>query len=179
MIYSLGVLEEQDIVTKSLRHPPVDALSNAAKDLSKKKLDKKNCQKDLAALGTTADQVRTGAQAANVVNGIGSTVPLSSLYATSPNPLVQRNANSVPGTVGSYFASNPGAVALSQLGGSNIYVNPGLISPANYFQNLGVAFHEVIHNVTGLTDPDVQRALGLKESPITDNITQKLVKDCL
>jgi len=84
----------------------------------------------------------------------------------------------VPGTVGSFFASNPGAVAVSQLGGSNIYVNPGLISPSNYFQNLGTAFHEVVHNVSGLTDSDIQRALGLGESPITNNITQKLIKDC-
>ena len=61
----------------------------AAKDLSKKKLDKKNCQKDLAALGVTADQVRQGAADANILNGVGSTVPLSSLYATSPNPIVQ------------------------------------------------------------------------------------------
>ncbi len=151
----------------------------AAKDLSKKKLDKKNCQKDLAALGVTADQVRQGAADANILNGVGSTVPLSSLYATSPNPIVQRNASSVPGTVGSFLAANPGAVAVSQLGGSNIYVNPGLISSGNYFQNLGVAFHEVIHNVTGLTDTDIQKALGLKDSPITDNITQRLIRDCL
>ncbi len=157
----------------------VGAFSNAAKDLSKKKLDKKNCQKDLAALGVSADQIRSGASAANIINGVGSTVPLSSLYATSPNPLVQRNANSVPGTVGSFFASNPGAVAVSQLGGSNIYVNPGLINPGNYFQNLGTAFHEVVHNVSGLTDSDIQRALGLEESPITNNITQKLIRDCL
>ena len=157
----------------------IDALAQAAKDLSKKKLDKKNCQKDLAELGVSADQIRSGAGAANIINGVGSTVPLSSLYATSPNPLVQRNANSVTGTVGSYLASNPGVVAVSQLGGSNIYVNPGLISPGNYFQNLGTAFHEVVHNVTGLTDPDIQRALGLNESPISENITQKLIRDCL
>ena len=150
----------------------------AAKDLSKKKLDKKNCQKDLAALGVTADQVRQGAADANILNGVGSTVPLSSLYATSPNPIVQRNASSVPGTVGSFLAANPGAVAVSQLGGSNIYVNPGLINLGNYFQNLGTAFHEVLHNVSGLTDPDIQRALALNENAPSDNITQKLIKDC-
>jgi hypothetical protein len=38
--------------------------------------------------------------------------------------------------------------------------------------------HEVIHNMTGLTDPDIQRALGLDETKPSDNITQKLKKDC-
>jgi hypothetical protein len=156
----------------------VERLANAAKELSKKKLDNKNCQKDLAALGITADQVRAGAQAANISNGIGSTVPRSSLYATSPNPDIRRNANTISGTIGSYFASNPEAVALSQLGGSNIYVNPGRIN-ADYYQNVGIAFHEVIHNITGTVDSDIQRALGLKEASITDNITKKLIKDCL
>src|SRR5262249_36040813 len=144
--------------------------------LSKKKLKNKDCQKDLAALGVTADQVRKGAVNANFLNGVGSTVPLSSLYATSPVPSVR--SLPVTGTVGDALAK-PGVVAESQLGGPNIYVNPALIKPADYFQNMGVAFHEVLHNITGLTDPDIQRALGLKDNGPSDNITKKLIRDCL
>jgi hypothetical protein len=156
----------------------ISSLQDAAKGLSKKKLNNKNCKKDLAALGVTADQVRKGAVNANFLNGVGSTVPLSSLYATSPIPNIQKLAPSVTGTVGDTLAQS-GNVAVSQLGGPNIYVNPAMIKPADYWQNLGLAFHEVLHNITGLTDPDIQRALGLKDNEPSDNITKKLIRDCL
>jgi hypothetical protein len=38
--------------------------------------------------------------------------------------------------------------------------------------------HEVLHNVTGLTDPDIERKLGLPDNGPSDVITQKLLKDC-
>jgi hypothetical protein len=117
------------------------------------------------------------AQAANVLNGVGSTVPLSSLYATSPVPGVPQAGATAIGTVGDKL-SQPGVVAVSQLGGPNIYANPALINPTNYFQNLGTAAREVLHNVSGLTDPDIQRALALNVNAPSDNITQKLIKDC-
>lgn len=73
----------------------------------------------------------------------------------------------------------PGTVAVSQLGGPKIYVNPTMINPHDYFQNLGLVFHEVLHNVTGLTDPDIQRAFGLDQDKPSSNIAQKLINDCL
>jgi RHS repeat-associated protein len=154
-----------------------DALKKTAKDLTKKKLNKKKCLKDLALLQTTGDKVRAGAQAANIQNGVGSSVPLSSLYATSPVPGVPQAGASLPGTVGDKLAE-PGTVAVSQLGGPNIYVNPGMIDPTKYFQNLGTAFHEVLHNVTGLTDQDIERAFELSENGPTSQIDQKLIRDC-
>ena len=59
-----------------------------------------------------------------------------------------------------------------------VNVNPAVISPSNYWQNIGTVFHEVTHNITGLTDPDLQRALGLSTKALSDNITQKLLQDC-
>jgi RHS repeat-associated protein len=155
----------------------VGFIKDAAKDLSKKKLDKKDCQDTLSKLGITADQVRAGAQAANIMNGVGSTVSLSSLYATSPDPTIQQNANTITGTVGDRLAT-PGTVAVAQLGGPAIYVDPAKFNVADYWTNLSIVFHEVLHNVTGLTDPDIQRKLGLDESKPSHNITEKLKKDC-
>jgi len=37
--------------------------------------------------------------------------------------------------------------------------------------------HEILHNVTGLTDGDIQSALGLGGG-VSNNITQRLIKDC-
>jgi RHS repeat-associated protein len=140
-------------------------------------VDGGDCADDLLALGLNGEMVANGASNADFHNGVGSTVPLSSLYETSPNPLVARNAPFIPGTVGDAM-KGPGTVALAQLGGNNIYLNTGIIDPSNFAANVGTLFHEVVHNVTGLTDSDIQRSLGLPESPITSNITNKLMKDC-
>jgi RHS repeat-associated protein len=155
----------------------VGFIKDAAKDLSKKKLDGKNCQKLLAALGITAEQVRAGARAANIMNGVGSTVPRSSLYETAPNPDLRRVGKTITETVGDHLAK-PGVVAASQLGGPDIYVDPGKFNVSDYWQNLSIVFHEVVHNVTGLTDPDIQRRLVLDESKPSDNITQEIKKNC-
>jgi RHS repeat-associated protein len=156
---------------------PLGFIKNAAKDLAKKKLDNKNCQNDLAALGVTVDQVIAGAESANIMNGVGSTVTLSSLYANSPDPNIQKIANTITGTVGDKLAT-PGAVAVAQLGGPAIYVDPAKFNVSAYWQNISIVLHEVLHNVTGLTDPDIQRKLGLDENQPSDNITKKLKKDC-
>jgi hypothetical protein len=69
-------------------------------------------------------------------------------------------------------------VALAQLGGNNIYLNSSLINPNNYYQNIGTLLHELLHNITGITDQDLQGDLGLSQSSVSNNITQKLIKDC-
>jgi hypothetical protein len=150
---------------------PVKILVGLAKELAKKKFDKKTCAKDLAALGVTADQVRAGALAANITNGVDSQVPLADLYRPELKTLVS-------GTVGERLAK-PGTVALASMVSHDIYVNPGMINSTDYYGNEGIDFHEVIHNITGMTDPDIQRKLGLPESDDTSNITNKLIKDCL
>jgi RHS repeat-associated protein len=159
-----------------LKGRPVRTLVKAAKDLQKQKLSRKDCKKLLNALGVTAEQVRQAALQANFINGVGSTVPLSSLYANSPVPSVRRAGAAVTGTVGEALAE-PGVVAWAQMGGSNVYVDPSKINPANYWQNMATVFHEVLHNITGMTDPDIQRALGLPENG-SSNITNRIVKDC-
>jgi hypothetical protein len=152
------------------------AFQRAAKDLSNKKFSK-NCEKDLAALHVSDSQVHSGASAAVFLNGVGNNTPMSSLYASSPVSSVRQAGTAVTGTVGTSIAK-PGTVAVAQLGGPDIYLNPGLINTGDYFTNSATALHEILHNVTGLTDNDFQRALGLPESRISNNITQKLLKDC-
>lgn len=155
----------------------VGFLKKAAEHLAKKKLDKKECQELLAALGVTADQVRAGAEAANIMDGVGSTVLRSTLYETSPYATVRQAGTNITNTVGNELAK-PGTVAVAQLGGSAIYVDPKKFDVADYWTNLSVIFHEVLHNVTGLTDEDIQGKLGLDQNKPSHNITEKLKKDC-
>jgi RHS repeat-associated protein len=143
-------------------------LGDAAKEVAKKKLDKKDCLDDLKKLGVTADEATAAAAAANFINGVGSTVPLQDLYP--PNLKVD-------GTVGGKL-SQSGAVAVASLVGHDIYFNPANIKASDFYFNLGTALHEALHNITGLTDTDMQRALQIKEQDNSENISKKLMKDC-
>lgn len=154
------------------------AATDALNRLQKDKLNKKPCTHDLDQLGLEPSDIHVGAEQANLINGVGDNTPMSSLYATAPNPDLVSHAASVPGTVGQNLAM-PGHIAVSQLGGHNIYVNPSRIDPLNFFENKANMMHEVIHNMTGLTDADIQRALGLSQDQPSSNISRKLKQDCL
>ena len=156
-----------------------NTLRRAAKELAKRDFTKKpDCMKDLELLGVTAAQVQQGCTDAVFLNGIGSDVSRASLYANSPIEAI-RGAPGVTRTVGDFFAANPGVVAQAELGGSDIYINPALITGSDFYGNQGLVLHEVLHNVTGLTDDDMKRALGLPEAAPSKVIADRLVKDCL
>jgi len=145
------------------------------------------CDADFTAVGkatgganvdVSAETITAAAGSATFLNANGSTTAMQSLYASSPVQGVQQAGNLVTGTVGSFVASNPGTVAVAQMGGSAIYINSIYINPASVTQNLGIVLHELLHNVSGLTDGDIQDALGIEQTNVTDNITQKLIADC-
>jgi RHS repeat-associated protein len=153
-------------------------LLTAAKNLEKQgkegKLDSGACATLLAALGITGNDVAAGAANAVFYDGTTSNASFSSLYEnTAAGRTVAAQYAGI--TVAGHFATHPGTAAMAQLNGNNVYVNPSLIASAGA---LGTVFHEVIHNVSGLVDSEIQRRLGLPESSITSNITAKLMQDC-
>jgi RHS repeat-associated protein len=154
-------------------------LGSAREDVSASpSLDDVFCQRDLIALGITLDQLGKGLMAANYANGTGSTVTSASLYAKSPNQTLARAGAGIKGTVGDQIAT-PGVVAVSQLGGNMTYINPSQVNKLTSTELEGLAMHEALHNVIGLTDSDFQRALGLPEGAPSVNIANKLIEDCL
>jgi hypothetical protein len=124
-------------------------------------------------LGTLVD----AAAGAQFRGGPGSLTPLSSVYSLTPA------ANSVSGTIGQFFALNPGTTAISQFGapqsvGSTIYYDPAKISN-NLSNNMALLMHEAFH-LLGFDDADLQTALGLPVDPKnTRNISIKLLNDCI
>jgi hypothetical protein len=122
-----------------------------------------------------------GAGNAVVLDGTkATTVPQASLSANAPSAAAasQRFGSM---TVAQYFASTPSTVADSQLKGNQIYINPGMIfgNPGDVTLNSAYALHEVIHNVTGLTDSEMQALLPtLTVQFDSANITKKLILDC-
>ncbi|HWB82994.1 MAG TPA: hypothetical protein VG675_02555 [Bryobacteraceae bacterium] len=135
------------------------------------------CNDDFSVLGTTAAAVQADASNVDIENGTDSAVLHASLCANTSSAAVAA-AQFGNLTVGQYQAQNPGTVAQEQLNGSAIYINAALIDPNAYFQNLGVVLHEILHNITGLTDDAIQSAFGLPTNQPSNNITQKLIKDC-
>jgi len=154
-----------------------NAFQRAAKSIAKKKKFKKPCNQDFAALGTNSAAIQADAANLNIQNGVGSTVLEASLWAAGATAAAAA-AQYGSQTIGQYIAQNPGTVAEAQMNGNTIYINSSLISASNFFQNLGVVLHEILHNVTGLDDPDIETKLGLPTSPVSDIITKKLIKDC-
>jgi len=145
--------------------------------LKKVRLNKKPCQKDLKALGITPDQVQQGIENANLINGVGSNVPLADEYANTP--AYSSAQQSLAGqTVGQELAQ-PGTRATSQLNGNDVYVDPSKFDPNDYWGNMATELHEIAgHNVAGLTDDAIQTDLGLAVQKNSSNITKKLGQDC-
>ncbi|MGZ3727370.1 MAG: hypothetical protein ACXWQQ_16330 [Pseudobdellovibrio sp.] len=156
------------------------AMSSIAAKVANMKKFKTKCIADFEILGTTPDAIATAASSLTFYDGMTSDVPRSSLYATSPIPLVAHLADLVQGTVGEAFRANPkGLVAMAQMGRSIIYLNAGLINPNAYYQNLATVLHELLHNVTSLTDSDIQRKFNIPEGVSSENISKKMSDDCL
>ena len=153
------------------------ALQNAAMQVSNMQFNLV-CTATLALIRMTPAGLRAAATQAVFVNGIGNGTPYASLFANSPLPFVARAAAGLPGTIGDQFRMNPGLVALAEPGGRNIYINPALINPADARGNRGFVAHETTHNVTGLGDENLQSRLGLPITPISVNISNRLIQDC-
>jgi hypothetical protein len=125
--------------------------------------------------------MQAGAQNAHLFKGTTSNTLRSSLFANtkafSSAQLQYRTQ-----TISQAMATNPHIEALSALNGSTIYINPAMTAVTNlntFWDNSAMIAHEVVHNVTGLTDEDIQSRLGLKvDSNNTKNISDKLKQDC-
>ena len=168
---------------QNARDPNLANANSALKQVRKNKFNKKPCKKDLKALDTTPQAMQAGAQNAQLINGTTSNALRSSLFDGNPPSAAYHTAQAQfkNQTISQAMAANPGIEALSVLNGNSIYINPQLtaISASNSFwDNAAMIAHEVVHNVTGFTDDEIQSRLGLKVSNITKNISNKLKSDC-
>ena len=139
-----------------------------------------NCEKDLAAVGVTDAQVWSAAQAANIVYGLTA----FSAYALDAygNSSAYSAAEATWGNISMVQYMTlvaPNAAAVAQLNGSNIYINPSWVNGMSSLQQEAMVLHELLHNITGQTDDVIQGQLGLSTTAASQNIGDKLMKDCL
>jgi RHS repeat-associated protein len=166
------------------------AFRNAATSIAGTTTWGTECEKDFAALGVTDSAMQAGASTAQFLDGVRSNVPEANLYIGAATPETAAFGAGMSGTVGeSIAARSQSTIAESELGGNQIYLNGQLISGlmnGSYrltggavFDITAIAMHEILHNITGLGDSQLQSRLGIPASGVTDSISQKLRTDCL
>ena len=134
------------------------------------------CKKTLAALGTDIGTLK--ARRPVIIDGTFN----NTLYWTLYSPNLQAAAKAGPDgmkPISQVMREDLGTKAMSEAGGNTIYINPNLVNFSTGSENIATYIHEVIHNATGLLDPDIQRALNLPEGHGTKNISDLLQKQCV
>jgi RHS repeat-associated protein len=138
-----------------------------------------DCEADLKAVGVTDAQITAAALSTNIINGFTAiTNYAQDVYGNSPL------AAAAAGQYGSenmvqFMANNLNVAAVAQLNGSNVYINSGLVNAMTPAQQSAMLLHEMLHNITGQTDDALQDALGLPTNQASQNISDKLQRDCL
>jgi len=140
------------------------------------------CEADLAAVGVTNSEISAGALYAFIVNGM--TQAAGSTYAQDAygNSAAYNAAVGRWGTISmaQYMTLvAPNAAAVAQLNGNTIYINAAWVNGMGVLDQQAMLLHELLHNITGLTDDAIQSALGLSTAAASQNIGDKLRKDCL
>ena len=73
----------------------------------------------------------------------------------------------------------PNAAAVAQANGSNIYINASWVNGMGVGDRQAMLLHEILHNITGKFDEDLQGSLGVPVGAASQNIGDKLKRDCL
>jgi hypothetical protein len=131
--------------------------------------------------GHTVDAIsrlQSAAASAEVYDGTISDRTVRSPYVGSAVPGLGGRLPDPNITIAEKLAKEPGVMAMSSLGGNEIFIRPMYVNQVGSGWLAATMMHELLHNITGLTDPDLQRSLGLPEANDTRNITVRLLADC-
>ena len=132
----------------------------AAREIEKKKKWNKDCEKLLTSLGTSSTSIAEAASRVVFIEAPGSTVLYASLYSNTVLAAAAA-AQWKATTIGGYIAANPNTKAIAELNGNRVYLNQKWWG-GNYNEDLATVMHELVHNITGLTDSDIERILDIE-----------------
>jgi hypothetical protein len=167
----------------------LDLFQNIAASMLGTMSTNSHCQKDVDALGKEARGV-SGAKTidddslmetildTDYQNGLTATAPESSLN----DPAINLHPNIANEPIKDMFKVTSTSIneAVAQLGGNIVYVRSAYVVNLSPFHGAALVTHEALHNL-GLTDPQVEKALGLTSAACgngTDCISTKLEEDC-
>jgi hypothetical protein len=110
-----------------------------------------------------------------IFNGFTSDTPMANLFANANISAIRTGPG---GTVQQYFSANPNTHAMSVLGGNGIYINPRYFADSSLCLEVGTIMHELLHNLTGLTDDQIESNLGITNAVGSYGITIQLLANC-
>jgi hypothetical protein len=124
----------------------------------------RECDEFLVSMGSSTAQLKAAAANVNILDATNSSFLMKDLFAGATNPIVPTKAAEDYGsmTVGYYVGHyapqllNKNIVALGQLNGNIVFINPSLWVGVQY----ETMMHELFHNITGYTDTDIEKAFG-------------------
>ena len=159
----------------------VDGLNDALRILASRTEFSQDCLESLKAVGLNVDQLRMAAHTVNATPSTASQSIRDAYGMTNDQQRVGRSAQTQLNVqnaayllatsggstlrdfnVADYFFIYQNTIAYTPWGGANIYVNVSTVY-SRYFtpeQNLGRAFHELIHNILGTDDDDIAKELA-------------------
>jgi RHS repeat-associated protein len=113
-------------------------------------------------------------------------VTMASLFAGSPFPSTQQAVGYGTQSVAAFIAAQAAAGmpvgAVAQLGGTSVYINYATTNLTNLYLNESNVLHEALHNITGLTDQQIEYTLssyGLNPQTSSAQISSLLLSKCL
>jgi hypothetical protein len=111
---------------------------------------------------------------------------MASLFAGSPFPSTQQAVGYGTQSVAAFIAAQAAAGmpvgAVAQLGGTSVYINYATTNLTNLYLNESNVLHEALHNITGLTDQQIEYTLssyGLNPQTSSAQISSLLLSKCL
>ena len=139
------------------------------------------CETDLALVGVTDEQVSAAAASANIINGLTSSATYAqAIFGNSPAySAAEAQYGNTTMQVFMLRGLLTGVAAVSQSPGNNIYIDAGWINGMTTSQQQALLLHELLHNITGQDDSTLQSDLGLPTNARSQNIGDKLEKDCV
>jgi RHS repeat-associated protein len=141
-----------------------------------------DCNKTLSAMGTSMDALISQMGKSSILDGTNSNELVSNLLKNNAE-LTQAILHDIGAelpigiTVRNWFLFGDVA-AMADLKGNRIFIDSDAILRSTDSWVGATYIHELIHNVTGKWDQELQGNLGLPRSLDTANITQRIKDDC-
>jgi hypothetical protein len=170
-------------------------LESAQEELSDRRSFSQDCVDGLKKIGVSPYDLSDAATSVIIVNGPGSSKRVRDAYGSQGIAAQVGNAaqtvwdeqyskylenNDLPHMrVQDIFSVSPGVSAWTPFGGSSIYVNASLINNADPGNDQALIMHELLHNLYGLDDGEIQDKLGIGRSVPSVAITTWLRNNCV
>lgn len=152
------------------------AAKRAATFIAERSVWSGECEILLAKLGASTLALSQAARNVSILDGPSSLLPYFETLLSNrmPDQVITSKM-----TVGDAFASEPAARAMAELNGNRIFIRSQYFNEAESGSILLTIGHELLHNITGLFDTEIQLKLGLEVSDRnTQNISFALWQSC-